>query len=602
MFISDCAIFLGKEEEGFQTEFILEKIFYFVFEIKNSFSKEEIQKMIGRIKEQIRTKEPKNLLDFKTIINQEIEKKIKDQPFSLASGLLINDVFYLLTLGEGEIYLKREKKTETIISGDNSASGYLKNNDFFIFASKNFSLLVDKQRLNDQLADYNPKEAVEKLTPELKEKEDVGAIAVFLKFYQQEEKENFEEMAEEELLESPGRSWFFHEKWEDFKNKMAEFSLNLKRRFVYYHQKTPQGKKTTFVVVLFLFFLLLWSVVFGYQRRAHSQLMNKVKSYEEKISGKLNEASDLSTINLNRSLVLLAEAKKEFGDLKKIVGKKEIKEVENLGNLVSTKEKEIVKKEEKKSTEFYDLALITKEAQGKKMYLDKENIAILNPDLGEIYNLSLTKKSNRMIKKGEIKKAGLVSLYNNDTFFFNKEKGIYKIDQDDKINLAVKKDKGWGEIVDFWIYNGNLYLLDKNKDEIYKYLVAEEGYSGKTSYFKSDQSIDLAEANSIAIDSSVYIATNNNIYKYTAGVREEFNLDLPEKENLSFTKVFTDKNSNKIYLWEKAKGRIYVISKNGQYERQINSSIFSQASDFVVLESEGIFVLVKEKIYKVGLE
>jgi len=582
MYLSDYAIFIGKEEERYITEFLVENNFYFVFEAKNHLVKEEIRAVVGRIKEEIQLKSPKTLLEFETIIDKEIKTVIKEEVFSLAAGLLVDDVFYLLTMGQGEIYLKKDNKTEKIIAENNSASGHIQDGDFFVFASKNFSFLINKEELSKELNNRSPKDVLENITPKLKEKEDVGVIAVFVKF----RKEIQNETSVPEL--------------ESFDKKPVDQFLDRIRGLV---GEISGKKRLTLMVVVVLFLVFLWSVVFGYQRRTHSQLMEKVRASQEKINQKLTEAVDLSTINLQRSLILVAEAKKELVTLQKIVGKKEIKEVKDLEQLIFAREKEIIKKEEKKYEEFYDLALITKKGQGTKLYLDKETVVILNSDSGEIYTLSLTKKSTKTIKGTAIKKATLVALYNDEIFFYQKEEGIYKVGRDGKINLVIKKDDDWGDLIDFWVFNSNLYLLDKNKDEIYKYLVAEEGYSGKTSYFKKGEAIDLAETNSMAIDSSVYIATNNNIYKYTAGVRDEFKVDVPEKDSYSFTKVFTNKNSHKIYLWEKNKGRISILSKDGQYERQINSNIFSRASDFVVLEAEkNIYVLVKDKIYNVGLE
>lgn len=593
MYLSDYAIFIGKEEEGFATEFLLEDNFYFIFETRNHFVKEEIRAAIKKLKEEIQLKKPKTLLEFKAIVGKEIKTVVKEEVFSVAAGLLIDDVFYLLTLGAGEIYLKRDNKTEKIISEDNTASGYIKDNDFFVLTAKNFSSLINKEELNKELNNRSPKDVLENITPKLKEKEDFGVIAIFVRFHQ--ETQNETTITEPESFEKKPANQLVDRAKEFIRHCYDKLNLN--------RDEISKRKKLTFMAVVILFLILLWSVGFGYQRRTHSQLIKKVKTSQEKIDQKLNEAADLSSVNLQRSLILFTEAKKELENLKKIVGKKEIKEVKDLEQLISAKEKEIIKKEEKKYEEFYDLALITKEGQGIKLYLDKETAAILNSETGEIYTLSLTKKSTLTVKNTEIKKATLVALYNDQIFFYQKEKGVYKVGPDNKINLIVKKDDDWGDLIDFWVFNGNLYLLDKNKDEIYKYLVAEGGYSGKISYFKSGQSIDLAEANSMAIDSSVYVASNNNVYKYTAGARDEFNIDVPGKEGRSFNKIFTDKNSGKIYLWEKNNGRIYILSKNGQYERQIDSSIFSKASDFVVLEAEkNIYALVKNKIYKVGLE
>lgn len=579
MFLSEEAIFLPRKKGSWHQEFLIEKDFYLAILVKETGEKEKIKSMLEKVKYRVRNEQVKNLLTFQTIINQEIKEKLKEQSFSLVTGLVVGDVFYLLTYGEGEIYLKREGKIERIISKNNSASGYLKNNDFFILTFNHFFNFFNKESFNQKLIQLTPKEAVEIINLE---SEEITMPAIFLRFFAEKEKEKYIE-----------------EKSRFFENYQIGFFKQIKDNVF---RSTPSGKKITFSIAIFLLFLLLWSVVFGYQRRAYYKLMNKVKVYQEKIEEKLNEATDLATINLDRSLTLLSEAKKELKELNKIVGRKKIKEIDRLEKLILTKEKEIIKKEEKSGEEFYDLKLIAKNARGTKIYLDNQIIAVLNSADGEIYLISLITKSNKTIKANDIKGADLVSLYNEVVFFFNKEKGIYKVNEDGKIKLAVKKDDNWGEVVDFWIYNGNLYLLDKSKDEVYKYLVAEGGYSEKTSYFKSGQAIDLSTVTSMAIDASIYLATNKEVYKYTAGVREDFQIDFPEKEGRMFNKIYTDKNCNKIYLWEKEKGRISILSKNGRYERQINSNLLNQALDFVVLEKMGIFVLVKEKVYKIGWE
>ena len=104
----------------------------------------------------------------------------------------------------------------------------------------------------------------------------------------------------------------------------------------------------------------------------------------------------------------------------------------------------------------------------------------------------------------------------------------------------IGNDKDWGDIKDFWMYSGNIYLLDSGKDEIYKYLVAENGYSNKSSYFGSGQSINLGGAQKFSIDGFVDIALDGAIAKYVSGVKEQFSLDLPE-DDIQFDMIFTSK-------------------------------------------------------------
>ncbi|EKE15473.1 MAG: hypothetical protein ACD_12C00005G0001, partial [uncultured bacterium] len=117
------------------------------------------------------------------------------------------------------------------------------------------------------------------------------------------------------------------------------------------------------------------------------------------------------------------------------------------------------------------------------------------------------------------------------------------------------------------------------------------------SYFAPGQAIDLSAVNSLSIDGSVYLAGDAVMFKYTSGLRDGFKVNLPDG-NINTTKIFTSKDLEKIYAWDKNKGTIYIMGKNGDYQEQVNSKILSTASDFVVYNNS-IFVLQGSKIYKI---
>ena len=215
-----------------------------------------------------------------------------------------------------------------------------------------------------------------------------------------------------------------------------------------------------------------------------------------------------------------------------------------------------------------------------------------------IYSLSLVKKSLEKVNISDIKLASIIASYEDLIFYYIQGEGIFKI-TDGKAKKIISNDKAWKEIISMSIYNGNIYVLDKGNDEIYKYLVAEGGYSDKQSYFATGSAVDLAEANSMAIDSAVYVGFSDYVAKYISGTRDEFKTNFPE-ENISLTKVFTNKQLDKVYAWDKSAGVIYIFDKKGAYEKQIKSSILSKASDFVVFK-DSVYALLGAKIYTVGL-
>ena len=261
--------------------------------------------------------------------------------------------------------------------------------------------------------------------------------------------------------------------------------------------------------------------------------------------------------------------------------------------------KSIKKQTLKKHADFFDLEIIDDQAVGNKFYLSDSQLSILDKINGRIYNLNISQKSHSVIKNNLIKKAVAVSNYDDNVYFISQTDGVYR-NQEDKIKKIIDADADWGQIVDFWVYNGNLYLLDNVKDEIYKYLVAQDGYSAKSSYIKTGK-INLQSSSSIAIDSSVYLLVNNQVIKFTSGLRQDFKLQLPQA-GLIFNKIYADDISDKIYLRSKNNSTIYLFNKDGSYFEQISSSIIKSADDFVVSEKlQKILLLKKNKIYSIDL-
>lgn len=516
------------------------------------------------------------LADCQKIVDRELAKRPSDSQTSLAGSVLIGDILYLLTKGEGEIYLKRGADCKKIVEKDNCASGKIQKDDFFIFTSQIFSQSVDLESLSVAMAVTGVVDAAEKI--------EAVESGLFVRFLDRVETDSLIKVklplaitGSESLLSQPPR---------------------LRRQ------------RFTIALVVILFGILLWSVVFGVKRRSAAQFKKQLVRYQTKISGLLDEARVVAEEDINKSLNLIKQAQKEAEALKKIAGGRKSQDIVDLIDKIMTTEKNLTKKEEKPYEEFYDLTLIEKAAQGIKMAVDRDTAVILNAAAGKLYLLSLSKKSVEAISQTDAKGTGLVGLYNGEIFVYHSTKGIIKIDEEKKSTVVVAADQDWGHINDMAVYSGNLYLLDTAKDEIYKYLVTDEGYSSATSYFKKGQGIDLLDTATIGIDASVYIGNPSMVYKFTAGNRDGFAVQLPDDDKPTFTKVFTDKTVDKVYAWDKAKGKLFVFSKQGEFEKQIASDILAKGVDVIVREKDqanpdfpsGVLVLAASKIYRISLD
>ena len=448
---------------------IIQNNFFFILEIEDGISHEQGEELIGQIKKEITKTSIVGLSDLDAFFSEIIKTKNIPIHFSYATSYLKDNILYLKTSGRGKIVIKRKDQVTTLISGDKSASGYVKENDLFVLTTFNF---------DDRRIEYSVDQPM--------------ALLI------------------------------------DFKNEEIPYQ---KKEF-----EGKQKKTITFSVVILLIIILIWSVVLGYNRRISSEAKVKISLSKDLIVQKLNSAEEVSSLNISRALVLLSESRAEYEKLnKEYKNSKELSEVEKL---ISDAENKILKKEKANYSEFYDLTIDDKTAKGDKLYLDGDNLSILDKTGGRIYHLSLEKKSLTKDQASEIKKATLPASYEDSKYFFIPAYGVYQIDDKGKAKKAIDNDKDWGAITDFWVFNGNIYLLDTGKDEILKYLNAGDGFGGKNSYFASGQAVDLSWVKSMAIDSSLYLGGGNSIIKFTSGLRDGFKLSLPQA-NFSFTKVFT---------------------------------------------------------------
>ena len=130
-----------------------------------------------------------------------------------------------------------------------------------------------------------------------------------------------------------------------------------------------------------------------------------------------------------------------------------------------------------------------KNAKGDKLYLSNDRLLVSDKTREFCMNFHLEKKSLDKDQSNEIKKSTLIALFEEKNIFMLKALALYQI-IDGKTNKIIENDKDWGKIVDLVVFNGNIYLLDQGKDQIWKYMVAESGFGSKNSYFQSGQSVD----------------------------------------------------------------------------------------------------------------
>ncbi|MFA6513368.1 MAG: hypothetical protein WCT34_04200 [Patescibacteria group bacterium] len=573
MFKQDIGFYLGHEKADGFSGFVDENNLFLAIEIETGITPDKGRELTSFIREKISAIVIENLQQFDTFISNIIKEKNLPLGFSLSAGYLKGNIFYLKSINQGKVYIRRNNKLALIAEGDQSASGYIKEEDIFVFTFVKFMNLLGEESGLNQKIDHRPiSEIIDEITPALLAKDDQGTAALFIKLKKLEE----DVKPVNDFFEKPGI-------------KMPAFSLKE------FYNRFGQQKILTFITVFILGVILFWSVGLGYMRRSQESNQKKISLTRELISQKLDQAEQVSFLNMSSALSLIADSKDEVNKLKKEVGTKN-ERIIGLDKMISDAENKILKKEEKNYTEFFDLTVDDKNAKGDKMYLNDGRLLVSDKNRGVLYELSLDKKSLDKDQSSGIKTSSLIALFEDKKYFYVMGEGLYQM-VDGKVKKVIEYDKDWGKIVGMAVFNGNIYLLDQGKDGIWKYMSAQSGFGGKNSYFEPGQTIDLSQVNSLSIDGSVYLAGDSVMFKYTSGLRDEFKTNLPDS-NVNINKIFTNKDSGKVYGWDKSRGTIYIMGKNGDYQEQVNAKILSTGTDFVVYKDE-VYILLGSKIYKI---
>lgn len=580
MFKQEIGFYLGHEKTDGFSGFVSENNLFLALEIEAGITPDKGRELTAFIKEKISLITIENLHQFDSFVSGLIKEKNLPAGFSLSVGYLKGNIFYLKTINQGRVYIRRKNKLALLIKNDETASGYIEENDIFVFTFSKFMAMLGEELGLNKKFDHRPiPEIIDEITPDLQAKDDQGTAALFLQL----------KKTEDQIDEKPVDNFF---------EKPVRKAFSLKD----YYERFGKQKTLTFITVFILLIILFWSVGLGYRRRTQETAREKIKLTKELISQKLDQAEQVAFLNMSSALGLIDDSKKEANKLKQefrlrpdSVGTT-ARQVGELEKMIVDTENKILKKEEKKYSEFFDLTVDDKNAKGDKFYLFDGRLLVSDKNRGVLYELSLEKKSLDKDQFSAVKRSSLVALFGDKKYFFVTGEGVYQVFKE-QAKKVIENDKDWGEIIDMSIYNGNIYLLDRDKDEVWKYLSAESGFGGKSSYFSSGQAIDLSAINSLAIDGSIYLAGDSVMVKYTSGLRDEFKVNLPD-DKVNMKKIFTSKDLEKVYGWDRDTGTVYVMGKNGDYQEQVNSKILSTGTDLVVYK-DSIYVLMGSKIYKI---
>ena len=143
-------------------------------------------------------------------------------------------------------------------------------------------------------------------------------------------------------------------------------------------------------------------------------------------------------------------------------------------------------------------------------------------------------------------------------------------------------------------YGPRLYTVTSD-GAILRHAPSASGFARGTTWLREDT--PLSQPTDLIIDGNVYVLDNGtSIHKFFKGVREPFNSESIDPPLSNAQHIWTDADSDFLYILERARRRLVIVNKRGVMQLQY---IFDRAvEDFAINEAEQTgYVVVGQNIY-----
>lgn len=142
-------------------------------------------------------------------------------------------------------------------------------------------------------------------------------------------------------------------------------------------------------------------------------------------------------------------------------------------------------------------------------------------------------------------------------------------------------------------YNDSIYVLSAAGEQIIKMRERGDGYEAGTAWINSTNSgANLNSARAIAIDGLIYILTNSDILSFLSGRQQTFTIDSISPEMSNATDIWTDPDSDYIYILEPSESRVIVIDKEGALVAQYVNDAIAESHSMIIQENNNSIVFV----------
>lgn len=519
----------------------------------------------------------------------------------IAAGSFVDGTFYTSCINGGKASLFRDgflvKILDSVSPQIVSASGFPKENDIVVLATSDFFKEIS---LSDIIESFSKGlEATEDIFSMKLHSVPTASVSIIRFVKNNGEEASVDQfVSEDAVLHTTSKKRKF-----GFTLKISGISERLKGilpgRKIYLHRQSTEmlpikSKKTVFVGII-LTVLLGVSVFFGVYKNKKEIYINSYADTLNSAKANIEDAVKLKSVEIGRSRELFIKGR----DLLVKLEKDGIKdpEINRLSDLVSQNSSDILGEKKVATDLWLDLTLVVDGFSSEEIVTDGKTVYIPFFAKNIIVAVDISSKKSSTIKIPAEAGTAAALTVKPDSIFVLGSDGIY---------LVLKKqrviDKTWGESNYISAYASNIYILDSQKGEILKSSGTETGFSEGKKWTTSEKE-DFSGVRSFAVDGFAWVLkSDSKVWKYSYGNKIKFEFKDYPYTLPDYDRLYTNEDSENLYLLDKESKTISVFNKDGEYKYNLISDIVSVAEDLVVSESEGsALLLTGGKLYEIKI-
>ena len=373
--------------------------------------------------------------------------------------------------------------------------------------------------------------------------------------------------------------------------KIAYFGNSLK--------KIPNLSKILLIAAIFLIILFIYSTSYFKNQQVKNEHSKEFDNVAAQIEEKRNQAeSDLIYNNEDKARTEIADAQNLLVSLK-IESKSQKDKQAELSQSI-----DVVVAKLRHITMINEPILIADLGAQQANNIDVKNLIYKNGNILafdsinnfayriNLDNQKIDKFNSNLSDMGQIAKANNIDdkslIYTDKNSFYQFNNNFSPLD----VSLPANS-----KIIDYANYLGRLYIIDLNSNQIYRLSQTPTGYGPSAAWLKD--TLDLKNIVSMSIDTNIWLLENTGqIFKFNKGKKQSFSLKNVDPQLETPLQIFTNDETNYIYILEPKNKRIIVTDKEGNLITQYYSPSFDNLKAFATLEKEKkMFVINDNKIY-----